>query len=162
MKKIFFFFFVFAFLFTTPAAFAQTPASPSSLKVAPTATTSSVFANTLTVLFARFEASLSRLEKIAQKINSRIVKLNLIDPQQKTLLERLTKSRTDLLALNAQSKTFISATATRQDYLLFKNQLLTFNKNLKDIYKLELDLVANMKRQAVATATPMITALPTK
>lgn len=161
MRKIILSFFIFIFLLTTPAAFAQT-GSPSASKATPTATSNIAFTKSLAVLLTRFEAAFTRLDKIAQRIDSRLSKLNSADLQQKTLTEKLTKSKTDLAALNAQSQALGTNTSTRQDYILFKNKVMVLTKNLKDVYKLELDLVANIKKQAVATATPTAVVIPTK
>lgn len=161
MRKIILSFCIFIFLLTTPVAFAQT-GSPSASKATPTATSSSAFTKSLTVLLTRFEAAFTRLERIAQRIDSRLSKLNSADLQQKALTEKLMKAKTSLAALNAQSQALSTNTSTRQDYILFKNQVMVLTKNLKDVYKLELDLVANMKKPAVATATPTAVVIPTK
>lgn len=164
--------FIFVFFLASPSVLAQT-ATPSSVKQgSPSATTSVMLIKVLNTLMARFEAGVSRAEKISQRIASRLSKirsnqtvasdkLNVFETRQKTFAGKLGQLRGDLSQLSMTAKTFSTSSSSPKDYQAFKNQALLLTKNLKDIYKLEQELVSDLKRVASVTAVPTKGVAPT-
>lgn len=175
MKIIIYFSLLVSFLLSAPDVLAQT-ATPSVVKQAtPTATAKVVFTKSINSLLNRFKAAVAREEKIAQRISLRLTKLrplpqastanivlSKLDTQRETLLDQLSKVNAELIKLDLQSQGLSTATPSRNDYLLFKNQALIFIKNLKDIHKMELDLVVDLKKLATTSPTPSIKVIPTQ
>lgn len=155
MKKFVCFILLSTFFVFSPSVLAQT-ASPSSIvnQITPSPTPNLMFFKSLSSFMVRLSAATIRADKIGQKIAARSKKLNLSDPQQITLTNHLEKLKTDLKGLNSQSQSLNTSVSSKQDYLLLRRQLVSFTKDLKDVYKLELDLTASMKNAAVVTSSP--------
>lgn len=123
----------------------------------------------INLFMARLKAAVSRADNISGRISSGLarfiasgqistdsagmVKLN---TQQKTLINQLGKLKSDLAQLNLQSQSFMMSPTPLKDYLQFKNQALTLTKNLKDVYRVESDLVTGIKQLKLETATPSV------
>lgn len=139
------------FFLTVGDISAQTPsiASPSS----------PISSGVLTTLMTRLEAALTRADNINQRITSRLQKNSLKNQKQATVASQISKSKEELTQLQLKSQSLSSKAFLRQDYLLFREQVTKFIKNLKDIYTLELNIVTEMKK--TATATPTIANVPT-
>lgn len=176
MRKIIYVGFFFIFLVITPLVWAQT-ASPSTVagQASPAAVLNSPPAKHLISLMTRLKAVVLRADKISQRINTRITKLNSstglsngsnkmikLAAQQKDLSINLEQLKINLEELNIISQTISSNSDSRKEYPVFKNKVLVFTRNLKDIYKQESDLVVEMKKITNAPVIPSIKVVPTQ
>lgn len=160
MKKIIYFIFLISFFVVSPTVEAQT-ASPSSFvsQATPSVTPNTTFVKSLNSFMGRLKAAVVRSENISQRIATRIIKLRLpnqvqvgndklvkLEAQQKTFSTNLKQLKVDLVQLDLASQALNTSERSKEDYLAFKNQVLIFTKNLKNVYKSELDLVNDMKK----------------
>lgn len=74
----------------------------------------------------------------------------------------LEQLKTDLEQLDITSQTLSTSSGLQKEYPIFKNKVLVFTKNLKDIYKQESDLVAEMKKIASSSVIPSTKVVPTQ
>lgn len=173
MRKIVIFYFFFSFFLAYQPILAQT-ASPSSLPLSPSPKPNLVLAKKLGNVLARLKAAVSRAEKISGRILTRLTKLQVnqtasgsgnltaLFARQKDIAVSLEQIKIDAAQLDLASQTLVSASTPRKDFPVFKNQVLLVTKNLKDVYKTELDLVSDLKLIASVTAVPSVRAVPTK
>lgn len=115
---------------------------------------------------------LQRLEKINQRISTRITKLGQtstasdsaqmkkIESQQKIIVSSLEQLKSDLVQLEAQLQSFAASSLTKSDMVLFKKELKNYNTKLKQLHKLELNLIFEMKKMKTATEAPKLKAIP--
>lgn len=115
---------------------------------------------------------LQRLEKINQRISTRITKLSQtssasdsaqmkkIESQQKIVVSSLEQLNSDLAQLEAQLQSFALSSSTKSDMVLFKKELKSYNTKLKQLHKLELNLIFEMKKLKAATEAPKLKAIP--
>lgn len=182
MRKIISLGFFFVFLVITTTVWAQTAIPPAvvnlpvqAVQTSPSAILNTRSVKTLTSLMTRMKAGVLRLDKISQRINTRLAKLGIsaglsnntdkitkLTTQQKTLAVNFEQLKTDLEQLDIISQTLSSSSSLPKDYPVFKNKALVFIKSLKDIYKQETDLLAEMKKITTTSATVSIKAEPTK
>lgn len=122
---------------------------------------SPISSKALSTLITRLEAVLRRADNINQRISSRLLKSNLKNQSYATLAGRISKSKAELTQLERESQVLSTKAFSKQDHLLFRSQVTTFIKNLKDIYSLELSIVSDMKKGVTNTPSPTVTKVPT-
>ena len=175
MKKIICFILLFSLFVASPQALAQTSKPSSARQVTTSSVPNVMFAKSVAGLMARLKAAVARADKISQRIVTRLAKLRLnnqatigkekltaFDAQQKAFAINLEQAKIDLVQFDLASQSFNTSSSPKKDYLAFKNQVLTFIKNIRDVYKLELDLVTDIKQIASVAAVPSGKVAPTQ
>lgn len=171
MKKIIYFSLVVVFCLVSAPVFAQTSTPSSIVQGTPSATPNPILSRSSALLMGRLQAGLSRAEKISQRIVTRLSKMRTsqttsgnditrLDAQQKAFAVVLEQLKIDLGQLDLTSQALSTSSSQKKDYLVFKSQVLTFINNLKGIYQLEVNLVANMKQITSVSATPSAKVTP--
>ncbi|MBI3380243.1 hypothetical protein HY029_05810 [Candidatus Gottesmanbacteria bacterium] len=160
MKNFLYFILICFLLFLIPSGvLAQTVnSSASSSQATSSAKPNMNLSKAVTSLMSLLKAALTRADNISQRMSSRLTKLNSSDPQQVTISNKIEMLKTSFTKLNHESQSFTTSSFSKQDYLLFRTQLIDFTKNLGDVYKQEFDLLASIKKVASVTTIPTATA----
>lgn len=119
----------------------------------------------INALISRLKAAEVRLDKISQKIASRLgrmkeSKLNVtkLDSQYANISQQLLQLKQEEVKLEASSASFLGSTNLSRDYKSFRQQVLSINTSLKTILTSEKNIVSQMKRYPAFTITPAISA----
>lgn len=104
---------------------------------------------------------MDRLVMIHQKIGTRINKLNKakvktteLSTKYNNLNRQLQLLKTEVNKTQSASTKFLSSSNPQKDYLLFRNQLLSAKSILNSFFLTEKDIVTEMKKYNIISATP--------
>lgn len=127
-----------------------------------------IFASVKTAV-ARLNAAVDRIEKIKEKITSRMeklkssgVKTTKLNQSYNYLIRDAKDLRTNTDKISSASSIFLKSSSMKKDYPLFKKQLTSVLTELNEVLSAEKSLVSDMKLLASPTATPTIKISPTK
>ena len=118
----------------------------------------------LNLLINRLHGAEARLDRIGQKIASRLgkmkeSKLNVakLDSAYASIVEQLLQLKKKSAQLETTSATWLNSPDSTQDYKLFRQELLDINTSLKTILNSEKNLIGQMKRYVVPTSKATVT-----
>lgn len=126
----------------------------------------------LNLILDRLNAAVKRVERISQRITSRLIKIKStaldkailapakLENQNLKLLEQIDKIKNEAAKLESFAATPGTSSNPKKDYQTFKIQAADLVKDLKDIQKTQKDLVTQLKQLVVASASPTIKAVP--
>lgn len=158
MKKIFYLSLILVFFTNYSTVLAQTAFPSSVILASPSTIPSPAFVKSLSAYISQLKVLLTRSDNISQRLMTRLIKMktankstsgsnNLVnfEAQQKTFAVQLEQLKINLPQLDLASQTLSVSSSPKKDFPLFKTQALTFIKDLKNVYKLELELVTELK-----------------
>lgn len=124
-------------------------------------------------LVNKLKAMVIRLEKLSQRIATRINKIystnvnsadtdkiTKLTAQQKNISTQVKQLNADLIQLDLQVQSASATGVSKKDYILFRSKTMTLIGKIKDVYLLESDLISQMKKIATVTATPKTNTVP--
>lgn len=124
---------------------------------------------TVELLLGRFSAGTLRLEKIANRISSRLEKIKKdgfetisLDSQYQKLTKQLDELKSQLTETQEAATIFFQSQEPKNGYPSFRKQVIAVRDTLNNALAAEKSLVNNMKQYDTTAATPTATTLLTE
>lgn len=113
------------------------------------------------MVLERTTGAVDRLEKIAMKIESRLIKLKAsgvktakMEKANNTVKTQILKLRSDWVVAEKDLTDWISGGNPESEYPAIREKLVSVHKSLKSLLVLERNLLVEMKPYAIKTASP--------
>lgn len=126
----------------------------------------------LNLIVDRLNAAIKRIERISQRITSRLVKIKnasagketvisrKVESQNQKLIDQIDLLKTNITKLEFTVLTLADSNTPKKDYQVFKKQASDMLRDLKGVQKGQKELISDLKQLVTTSVSPTLTTVP--